>query len=385
MSQYVETPTRAFAAAAIRAQFLRVYLSTGTLTTAGAANPSIGTQEIASVAATDVVPVRLRTAQGTRKCVASEAITAGASVYAAASGKVASSGTIIEGIALEAATANNDVIEVMDIPNTDVAAAITGTTAAAFEVDSDSATPKLAVSGDSAGTGDFTTTLKPEATLSADNTIRVPEANGDTLVAVALAQTLTSKTLTSPTINAGALSGTFTGNPTLSGNPVLSGNPDFTGDPKGVPVTKIVPFIENATNTLHTGTVPIPAGATLVNIQVVNTVLWGATSASLDVGDDNDADGYFQTVDCKATDLAVGEVLDISNAENWGATNGAYLVAATGRKGGVQAGNSGPYYGVANNIIGVMTVGTPAATTGRTFMIVTYTVGETIAAVASGP
>lgn len=43
------------------------------------------------------------------------------------------------------------------------------------------------------------------------------------------AQTLTNKTLTSPTINAGALSGTFTGNPTLSGNPVFSGAPDFSG------------------------------------------------------------------------------------------------------------------------------------------------------------
>lgn len=379
MSQYVETPTRQFAAGAARDQFLRVYLSSGTLTTAGSGNPSIGTQEVESFAATDPVRVRLRTAQGTRKCVASEAITAGASVYAAASGKVASTGTVIEGIAMEAATANNDVIEVMDIPNTDIAAAITGTTAAAFEVDSDSATPKLSASGDAAGTGDYTTTLKPEATLSADNTIRVPEADGDTLVAVALAQTLTNKTLTSPTINGAALSGTMTGSPTLSGNP------SFTGDPKGVPVTKIVPFVENATNTLHTGTVPIPAGATLVNIQVVNTVLWGATSASLDVGDDDDPDGYFATVDCKATDLAVGEVLDISNAENWGATQGAYLVAATGRKGGVAAGNSGPYYGVANNVIGVMTVGTPAVAVGRTFMIVTYTVGETIAAVASGP
>lgn len=65
-------------------------------------------------------------------------------------------------------------------------------------------------------------------------------------------QTLSNKTLTNPTINAAALSGTFTGNPTLSGNvtssgtltssggslagswagaPTFSGSPTFTGGP----------------------------------------------------------------------------------------------------------------------------------------------------------
>lgn len=42
-------------------------------------------------------------------------------------------------------------------------------------------------------------------------------------------ETLTNKTLTAPTINAGALSGTFTGDPTFSGDPVFSGAPDFSG------------------------------------------------------------------------------------------------------------------------------------------------------------
>jgi len=40
-------------------------------------------------------------------------------------------------------------------------------------------------------------------------------------------QTLTNKTLTSPTINAGALTGTFTGTPTFSGALVFSGGPTF--------------------------------------------------------------------------------------------------------------------------------------------------------------
>lgn len=42
-------------------------------------------------------------------------------------------------------------------------------------------------------------------------------------------QTLSNKTLTSPTINAGALSGTFTGAPTLSGVPVFSAGFSVTG------------------------------------------------------------------------------------------------------------------------------------------------------------
>lgn len=42
-------------------------------------------------------------------------------------------------------------------------------------------------------------------------------------------QTLTGKTLTSPTVNAGALSGTFTGSPTLSGAPVFTGGPVVQG------------------------------------------------------------------------------------------------------------------------------------------------------------
>lgn len=44
-----------------------------------------------------------------------------------------------------------------------------------------------------------------------------------TLVGTSDTQTLSNKTLTAPTINAGALSGTFTGSPTLSGNVTFSG------------------------------------------------------------------------------------------------------------------------------------------------------------------
>ncbi len=367
MSQYNEGPRKTFLAAAAIGINLRVKITDATtapptINVAGASDPSIGVVEDAVLAAGPAT-VLLANAAGTRKMVATGAITGGNPVYAAALGKVASSGTVVEGKAMETTTTVNDILEVLGTHNSDISTDIAGTTAPAFEVDNDASTPKIALTGQSGGSGDFTTTLTTEAALSADNEITVPEADGDVLAALDLAQAMTNKTLTAPVITA----------------------PAVTGAATGVTITKIVPFIENATNTIHTGTVPIPAGAVLLNIQVVNTVLWGATSAGLIVGDDDDPNGFLETVDCKATDLVVGEVMDIAGSENWGGKNGAYLVSATGRKGNVDAGNSGIYYAASNNIIGVMTVGTPAATTGRTFMAVTYCLPETIAAVATGP
>lgn len=65
----------------------------------------------------------------------------------------------------------------------------------------------------------FKITLDHAAT--ADRVVTVQDAT-QTLVGRDTTDTLTSKTLTSPTINAGALSGTFSGNHTLSGGVTLS-------------------------------------------------------------------------------------------------------------------------------------------------------------------
>lgn len=51
---------------------------------------------------------------------------------------------------------------------------------------------------------------------------------GVNIVTVSATQTLTNKTLTSPTINGAALSGTLSGTPTFSGAVVLSGSPTLT-------------------------------------------------------------------------------------------------------------------------------------------------------------
>lgn len=115
MSQYVEANCRSFIAGGAIAQYLRVTLSSGKLAAAGITVKELGTLEEAAFADGDARAVRLRTAQGTVKMVANGAISLGADVYTAASGKVgpsASTGYLI-GTALEAAGANNDVIEVL--------------------------------------------------------------------------------------------------------------------------------------------------------------------------------------------------------------------------------------------------------------------------------
>lgn len=82
--------------------------------TAGAGEQHIGIAEYAAATGTPVA-VRLRTAPGIHEGIAAEASAVGATLYGAASGKVkdTSDGTAI-GIAIDEATANNDVIRFID-------------------------------------------------------------------------------------------------------------------------------------------------------------------------------------------------------------------------------------------------------------------------------
>jgi hypothetical protein len=86
---------------------------------AGATDLAIGTvdDEVATADITDtyVSLNLLGKGNGTKRMVANAAITAGARVFQAASGKVAPSGTRCVGVALMAAAADGDVIEVDDV------------------------------------------------------------------------------------------------------------------------------------------------------------------------------------------------------------------------------------------------------------------------------
>ena len=113
MSQYVDGKFESFLGAAAISSHLRVHVSAlGTVSLSGADNAGIGTIETPSLAASGPCTVRLWTGEGTRKMVASEAISVGALVYAAASGKISASGSVPLGIAFEAATADGNIIEV---------------------------------------------------------------------------------------------------------------------------------------------------------------------------------------------------------------------------------------------------------------------------------
>lgn len=147
-------------------------------------------------------------------------------------------------------------------------------------------------------------------------------------------------------------------------------------------VTEGISFTEDGTSTTLTGTVEIPAGAILVDIRVVITALFDDTGAvTMTVGDDDDADGWFTGINMKATDLLVGEVLSAMHGDLWGGKEGAYLAAATGRRGRTTAGvDSGPYYGAASEVIGVVTTTNQDGSAGRAFMFVTYAVPTVVAA-----
>jgi hypothetical protein len=126
MSQYVDGNTKAFEADAAIVQFARVKLdSDGKITTAGLTDKDIGTACEEAFAAGDIIAVRLRTASGTHKMIASEALAAGATVYTESDGEVqdtAQATAFQIGTALEAATADGDIIEVLYNSHGDTAA-----------------------------------------------------------------------------------------------------------------------------------------------------------------------------------------------------------------------------------------------------------------------
>lgn len=117
MSQYNDTGYGTVTLSATVAQYLRVTPAgaVGVLTT-----PPFGTVRVGGVSGEEVGVVYANK-QGTAKMVASKAIAAGVKVYSTAAGKVtdtfASTG-FMEGIALEAAAADGDVIEVLRVPST---------------------------------------------------------------------------------------------------------------------------------------------------------------------------------------------------------------------------------------------------------------------------
>lgn len=103
---------------------LRVKLSAGFLVVAPADEDELGTLDRTMLATEPMAAIVPLEYFGVREMVASEAITLYGTCYAAAGGKVASTGTLERGIALEAATADGQIIRVLTM-RTSVAGSIT--------------------------------------------------------------------------------------------------------------------------------------------------------------------------------------------------------------------------------------------------------------------
>ena len=115
---YNTNPCQTYSATAAVTAFRAVSLvaSTGYIQHAGAGDTPIGTVEATSASSTAArnVEVRLFNAPGTRTMVASAAVTQFAPVYVGANGKISGTANgVCVGIAMEAATADGDEIEVL--------------------------------------------------------------------------------------------------------------------------------------------------------------------------------------------------------------------------------------------------------------------------------
>lgn len=122
-----------------------------------------------------------------------------------------------------------------------------------------------------------------------------------------------------------------------------------------------VTFTETTGAGVYTGSVSLPAGATLLDIIVNGVALWDTTtSATLKVGDATDDDGYYTAVNLKATDLLAGESISFALA---GGKAGAYIANS----------QVSPRYNAAAVVIsGIVTTVGAAGSAGRTRMVVVY-------------
>lgn len=120
MSQQYDSGTKTFVADAAIAQFARVvFESDGRVVTAGLTEVGIGIAQTPAFAAGEAISVKLYNSGGTFKMRASEALAVGATLYTESDGEVqdtAQATAVPFAQALEAATADGDIIECVLLP-----------------------------------------------------------------------------------------------------------------------------------------------------------------------------------------------------------------------------------------------------------------------------
>lgn len=142
--------------------------------------------------------------------------------------------------------------------------------------------------------------------------------------------------------------------------PVLQGG--TVNGPLGNVLQEEVTFTETSGAGTYTGSVAVPAGASILDIIINGVALWNnAGACTLKVGDVADDDGYFTGVDLKATDLLAGESISFAQA---GGKAGAYIANS----------QVSPRYSASARVIsGIVITASTGGSTGRTRMIVVYT------------
>ena len=144
--------------------------------------------------------------------------------------------------------------------------------------------------------------------------------------------------------------------------PILTGSNQYAIGPGRVIVDSIA-FSEQGGAKSYVGTIAIPAGSVVVNVVVHNSVLWtNGTSASIVIGDDDDANGYVEATDLKSA----------PTADTNGAGQGLSTLLSLGASCGVYKGGAGKYCATAKTLTATVTTGAGAQTDGRTRVEVFY-------------
>lgn len=192
----------------------------------------------------------------------------------------------------------------------------------------------------------------------------------DPIVSEKASQTLTNKTLTAPTLTSAVLGAGAT-----LATPVLT-TPTITGA-LGVVTCLETLFTQIAGNKTHTATFAIPAGATILDIFVTNSVVWNSgTSATLIVGLTDD-DCFFTGVDLK-TIPAAGKSIDFAFATG----HGASVPSIDGGGATLQLGatNGFLYSASAQSLVAKVTDVNVSGTNGRTRVLVMYALPSSVVA-----
>lgn len=192
------------------------------------------------------------------------------------------------------------------------------------------------------------------------------------LVGATQSQTLTNKTLTSPTINSGALSGTFTGTPTFSGNVTHSGEIILTNLLRGSRAT--------ATDSMYESRVTADSLARWF-MQADGKMFWGSGAAAMDTVLYRDAASSLRTDDqvgsfrTLGTDVTFGGQRAADSGSRWYITADGVITWGDG----AGAMDTNFYRSSANNLTtdDSLTVGGNLTVTGVNRMVHARKTGDT--------